>query len=293
MARIDMASVADAIQKSFGGWFLAALAVGSSGLVISTLKWRDLLRAVGLTLPTWNLLKLYSVGSFASTFLPGAVGGDMVRWHLARRQTGAGMKVATTIVVERSTGAMILLVLSIPAAVYLVPADFRFRMIALAGIAGLLMAGSLWLVLSRALSHRLRDQVRRGRFRRVFEPLFRLQRSLRRFPRRPLLATMGYSALFYASSSLIFYLISVAFGAEITFLQAASVQILIMLLSLVPVSVGGLGLAQIGDVYLLGTLGVVATDALGMSLVRLFIRYAYALIGVAFLLRWRESQAEA
>lgn len=291
VARIDMAGVADAIQRSIGGWFLAALAMGGVGLIISTLKWRDLLQALGLTLGIWDLFKLYLIGGFASTFLPGAIGGDLARWHLTRQRIGAGMKVATTILVERSTGAMVLLVLSLPATSYLVPEGFRARVIALAGVGGLALIGGAWLVLNRRLPHKLSEQAKGGRFRRIFGPLFRLQDNLRDFSRKPLLATLGYSSLFYLTSSLTFYLVALAFGAGITFLEAASVQILIMLLILVPVSLGGLGLAQLGDVYLLGTLGVAPPDALGMSLVRLLVKYSYALLGAFLFFRWRTPKA--
>jgi uncharacterized membrane protein YbhN (UPF0104 family) len=51
--------------------------------------------------------------------------------------------------------------------------------------------------------------------------------------------------------------------------------------------VGGLGIAQAGDVYLLGLLGVDAPTALGMSLLRQALRYLYASLGALLFLGWR------
>ena len=58
-------------------------------------------KAVGVRARYAELLKLYTIGYFASSFLPGVVGGDVVRWHLAGLEAGGRVRVAATIVAER------------------------------------------------------------------------------------------------------------------------------------------------------------------------------------------------
>ena len=75
------------------------------------------------------------------------------------------------------------------------------------------------------------------------------------------------------------FLICKAFATQISLLQATAELWLISLLTLIPISLGGLGLAQAGDVYLLGILGVGAAQAFGISVMRQLITYSYVLIG--------------
>ncbi|MEM7447752.1 MAG: lysylphosphatidylglycerol synthase transmembrane domain-containing protein [Myxococcota bacterium] len=76
-----------------------ALAVGmvTLNLTIGTLRWRVLFFAIGLSSapPFGRLLHLYFVGFFYNSFLPGGVGGDLVR-GLATRKHFSSVEVATS-----------------------------------------------------------------------------------------------------------------------------------------------------------------------------------------------------
>ena len=86
------------------------------------------------------------------------------------------------------------------------------------------------------------------------------------------------------------YFVGQAFGIPLSLLEAATVQLLVGLLTGVPMSIGGLGLTQAGDVYVLGIFGSDAASALGISLVRQGIQYGYCGIGGILFLLWRERQ---
>jgi uncharacterized protein (TIRG00374 family) len=276
--RINLSSFADAIGKSVSSWLLLAFLANSLALFTSTYKWDRLLRALGTVTSKWQLLELYTIGFFMSSFLPGVVGGDVVRWQMTARLTGAPLKVAATILVERVTGVVALVILSV-AAVLLLPQFAVFPVIVLIAAVSLGLAVGLVLVLHRRPIATLMFRTRRSRVGRIVQPLYGLHRTIRRFSRRALLVALGYSLLFYLSVGLTFFLIGRSFGTEITFLEATSVQILIGLLILIPITVGGLGLAQAGDIFLLGILGVDAAQALAISIVRLAVNYGYAMIG--------------
>jgi uncharacterized protein (TIRG00374 family) len=121
-------------------------------------------------------------------------------------------------------------------------------------------------------------------------PLYQLYRTLYDFPRKPLLAALGYSFIFYLGAGLTLYLICKSLGVHISFVEATSVQVLICLLTLIPISLGGLGLTQAGDVYLLGILGVDVAHALGISFVRLLMNYGCGMIGGILFIRSRRRQ---
>lgn len=285
--RIDLEQFAQAIKASLGPWLLLAFVAKSLALFISTYKWDRLLRALGIATSIWGLFELYTIGLFISSFLPGTVGGDVVRWQMAGKRTASSLKVAATILAERVTGVIALVVVCVPVVLIAVPAFAVAPVLTLSGAMASALLGGLALTLNRRLATTLIYKTRRLSIGRVVGPLYKLQKTLRSFPKRAVLSALVYSVWFYLSGGLTFYLICRAFDVQVTFVEATAVQILICLLLLLPVTIGGLGLVQAGDVFLLGILGVGAAEAFGMSMVRLATYYAYSFIGGLLFIRWR------
>jgi len=82
------------------------------------------------------------------------------------------------------------------------------------------------------------------------------------------------------------YFSCLAFGVSISLVEATSVLVVVCLLTMLPISLGGLGLKQAGDVYMLGLVGVDPAQALVISLLRQMIHYGYILIGGLFFVTW-------
>ncbi len=287
LARIDLSLFVSAIRQSVSSWLLLAFVATSLLLIVSTQKWDRLLAALGVRESWWTLLNIYTIGFFASSFLPGVVGGDAARWQITSQRTGQGVKVAATILVERTTGVAALVIMCAFAVLLGTPEFATLPVLLLVtGVATGLACG-LAVALHRRLATAIAFRTRRSSARVIVRPLFELQRTLRRFPRKPLWAALLYSVAFYLSGGLTFYLICLAFSADVTFAQAVSVQVLISLLTLLPISIGGLGLTQAGDVYLLGILGVIAPRALGISFIRQAIAYSYVVAGGFLFVSWR------
>jgi glycosyltransferase 2 family protein len=283
--RVEVGQLRTVASGAQAGWLGLALLAYSLMLITSTWKWSLLLRAVGVVRNFWSLFRFYTIGFFFSSILPGSVGGDLVRWHATSETPEMRLHVAATIVAERITGVATLVVLCC----VLVARD-RARLatpptLILLGGASLGLCAGLWLAWNTRLAKRLLGRAH-GRGGVILGALHKLHRTLNDIPGAALRAAVWNSLLFYASAGLLFYLVGRSVGAPISYLEATSVQILISLVTLVPISLGGLGLAQVGDVYLLGLLSVDAPTALAMSLLRQLGRYFYAGLGAVFFLRW-------
>jgi uncharacterized protein (TIRG00374 family) len=287
LSRVDRAALRDALHGAADAWLLAAAIAYSLLLVTQTWKWDRMLRAVGIVRPFRDLLRLYTIGFAFSSFLPGNVGGDVVRWHAAS-SPGLRSLVGATILGERITGLASLLVMCWA----MVAVDTRLAtapVLVLLGGVSAAMAGGLWLAWHPRLeSLLLRGS--RGRAGRLLRPLHSLHGALTAMPAHAIFWSSVYSLPFYAANGLCFWLIAHAIGAEIGYVEACAVQMLISVLNLLPINVGGLGLTQAGDVYLLGLLGVAPASALGMSLLRLGLRYLYSGIGALLFIGWRDQQ---
>jgi len=290
LSRIDLAQLGAALRGAVGVWLWLAIAAYSLMLISSTFRWDRLLRAVGIVRRFRDLLRLYFIGFCFSSFLPGNVGGDIVRWHAAS-SPGLRSRVGATIVTERITGLLALLILCW-IALWLEPRLATLPALILVGGTSVGVGIGLWLAFDPRLTA-LIPRLSRGYASRLMVPLEKLHRALTEVPLRAVFASVGYSLPFYAATALFFFLIAQAFGAGLSFRQAGSVQLLISVLTMIPISVGGLGVAQAGDVYLLGLLGVDAPTALGMSLLRQVLRYLYASLGALLFLGWRGQRSPA
>ncbi len=288
--RIDLQRSLGAMRDAVGVWLLLAAVWHSLALVISTLKWDVLLRDLRILRSRWELLRLYMIGFFANSFLPGVVGGDVVRWYLTGVGPGVRMRVAATIVAERVTGVITLVGLS----ALCVLGNPRLAtppvLVLLGTITGALIA-VLVLGLNRRLATRVRFSTRRGLLRGVGRRLHGLHRTLHALSPRALAAALGWSAVFYLACGLTLYMLCLAFEVRISPAQALSVQLLVSLVTLIPVSIGGLGLTQAGDVYMFGLLGVEPSQAFAISILRQLINFGYRFWGGILFLQWKRGPA--
>jgi uncharacterized membrane protein YbhN (UPF0104 family) len=97
--------LADALSKPINPvpLILAGL-VCLVGVSITFVRWYVLVRAQGLPFTLPNAMRLGSIGMFFSTFLPGAIGGDIIKaTFIAREQKRRTVAVAT-VLMDRAVG---------------------------------------------------------------------------------------------------------------------------------------------------------------------------------------------
>ncbi|MCS7313777.1 MAG: flippase-like domain-containing protein, partial [Acidobacteria bacterium] len=92
-------------------WLVLAFGTHFIGMSLSVLRWRLLLQALAIRLPwpaaLWALMK----GAFYNTFLPTAIGGDVVRIHQVSQWTRRLGVTAMTVIVERWMGLVAMFLL--------------------------------------------------------------------------------------------------------------------------------------------------------------------------------------
>lgn len=115
LSRVDLGALGAAFLRV--SWLTFVLAIGLTfvNLAVGTLRWRLLLAAYGAPkLPSFALLyRLYLIGFFYNVWLPGGVGGDVVRGVASRAAFGpAGATSGVAVVfVERVLGLVGLLLI--------------------------------------------------------------------------------------------------------------------------------------------------------------------------------------
>lgn len=256
---VDLRSIGTTLLGVSPWAVLVSMGVTASILLTMAVRWQLLMRAYGAqTVPklSW-LIRLTWVGFFYNTFLPGGVGGDVVRGTASRRAFGeSGLTRGLAVVfVDRVLGVVGLLAVAGLAA-WLVPlpgVESVPWMAALGlAIAGSSLAGLAVLPFARP----------------------RLPAPIRRFvPDLPPLARVGpavFAALLgplgHGGVALSGHLILVSMVPEVAFTTSLVVIPLAMATQLLPITVGGTGAREAAFAALYSLVGVSAEPAVATSL---------------------------
>jgi len=243
---------------------------------LSAWKWQILVRARGDRASFGTCFHLYMVGYFFNNFLPTGVGGDVVRAYLLGRRAGGPARAVASVFVERFTGftTLVLLVLLTAMVGPAATSDPRLRFVI--GIVVVAYALAVWIILDR----RVLDGVpgfNRLPFRSKVVKLHEAIAAYRHHA-RALIACLGLSVLFYAGAAINILFSARAFGADVAAGQVALVTPAIQLVSMLPVSIGGLGVAEVAFLFGLGACGVASATALATALL---IRLKGLVVGLA------------
>jgi len=83
------------------GFFLLACAAGTIGISITFLRWYFLVRAVELPFRVRDAFRLGAIGFFFNTFLPGSVGGDIIKAAFLAREHARRTVAVATVIMDR------------------------------------------------------------------------------------------------------------------------------------------------------------------------------------------------
>ncbi len=93
-----------------------ALGVAVVGELLTAYKWSVLMRVIGGMLPPLVAIRASFIGMFYNNFLPGSVGGDIVRVLMISRYAGGKARAVASTFMQRNTGLAGLFFFGIPAA---------------------------------------------------------------------------------------------------------------------------------------------------------------------------------
>jgi uncharacterized protein (TIRG00374 family) len=122
---------------------------------VSMLRWRMLLRSVGIQASFWDAFRLGFIGAFFNNVIPGLTGGDLIKAiYIAKEHPEQRADAVLTVVVDRVLGIVALALI----AAVVIPFDLDSYREAAVGIYGFLFLAGLGgaAVLSRRIKARLR-----------------------------------------------------------------------------------------------------------------------------------------
>lgn len=97
--------IKDALQRPIHWQFLVTGAIlGGVGLFITFIRWYVLVRAQDLPFTVPSAIRLGLIGFYLSTFLPGSVGGDLIKAAFIAREQSRRTAAVATVIVDRVVG---------------------------------------------------------------------------------------------------------------------------------------------------------------------------------------------
>jgi uncharacterized protein (TIRG00374 family) len=238
-----------------------------TGLAVASLRWRLILADNGIDFPAWQAFRGYWLGLFYGNFLPGVLGGEVVRIGICVQKARCPVGTATAaVLLERVSGVIALL--SILYSVQLVsPATvsslFEIRdsqQVTLFASMGLLVM-ALVFATRKIWSRWLPTGEVKGVYRFISSAMTTLV-SLKGYT---LFKVLAVAIGFQTTDIIAHFLLAQAIHLHIPIAAFFAIIPIVYLALMVPVSLGGLGVREGVMVFLLSRLGVSTSDAVTLS----------------------------
>ncbi len=259
------------IRQADVTFLLLSIALTPVLVFLSAWKWHVILKALNIRVSLVKCFWLYIVGYFFNTVLPTNVGGDVVRAYAVGKSTGKRAEAFSSVFVERFTGLSVLLLMAILAFLLAIRQLWN-GFLGIAIVVSLVGYGCiLALILSPNVFKWAEQHINIRLLQGVLHKLHKFQNatlSLRGHTSTFVFVILN-SFAFYVMAVINVYVSALAFNAPISFLDALIITPIVMVISMIPISIGGIGLAEGAYFFTFSRLGV--AGAIGLS-VALFMR---------------------
>ena len=244
------------------GWLALALGILIAQTAVAAVRWHSILRTLRLAMPLWTVVQIFYVMAFLNSFVPAGLGGDALRVWLLRKDVRHIMTAVDSVLIDRIVVVFALLIAAAAVQPLLwLQVGNSLLAVAIAGSA-LAIVAAIFVVIF--ILPRLKWPV-----------LGRLMPMLRTVSHDLRLVFLDVTALLSAvvpafAGNLL--LVAAAFvvahgaGIDVGFLTWLAVMPVVLLVSAIPISIGGWGTREIAMVYMLGLFAVPPDFAAAVSI---------------------------
>lgn len=291
LLKIGVVEVIDKLIQAKLELVVAGMLIYLAANLVNIYKWQLILAGQGDRVPFRNLFSIFYVGVFFNNLLLTNFGGDVIRVMRLARLTERPAVAAGSVVADRVSSTFALLLIAV------VPAIFQLRLL---GWKWALLVISMFLlsVLVIALLASERAVRRLGRLPLLRGGLMGLREHVRHFyyslyelrGQKGVLALVMLISLFYQALQIVtIYLLGLALEIEISIINYFLFIPIVLAVSMLPISLNGLGVREGAWVALFSLVSVPDTAALSLSLLTLLLMSVVSLLGGAFYLFDRKT----
>jgi glycosyltransferase 2 family protein len=249
-------------------------------------RWRMVLRSCGGDASPWLLQNLIWVGQFVNQVMPTFLVGDAIRgWYLSHHGISRHAAFVSLLLdrVVGMAGLLLLILIMSPLILTRIGGSTAWIIVSVAAIGS---GGALLGLLACKLLVRWQVLSRWHRIEALAAEAGQIAGSLRRFA---LITSLAVGTNVAATIGA--YFVALAFGIELTVVDALALIPVALFAVLMPISIAGWGVREGVLVFLLGIVGVPAAQGLVLSVAYGLAMFAAALPGGLIWLRTREQMA--
>jgi glycosyltransferase 2 family protein len=294
-SKIDISHLWSILRDANFSYLAAAVIIYLGIQALSAHRWSILLRPLGMKVGYGRLLQFYFLGMFFNFLLPTAIGGDVFRVYFLNKETRRLSDSTATVFVDRDLGMAALLLVAVVVATV---AGTGFNGVALAPVFALILVA--FVAANLAIFYRptynvLHRILALCRMKKADERVERLYRSVNSYRGRWRLMGYGILVSLIVQIGCAFVNLLAATGIGMTtahgWLDYLVFIPAIGLISMVPISLNGMGWREISYIVLFKSVGATEPQAAALAFLWLGVLIATSLPGgVIYMMRANESK---
>ncbi|MFQ5963575.1 MAG: YbhN family protein [Candidatus Scalinduaceae bacterium] len=248
---------------------------------LSSLRWKVLLVAHNIRVTTLRLFSFYLVGMFFNNFLPGSIGGDAVKGYDLYRYSKKGKESITTVFLERYTGLAALLLIGLVSLIFIysLPEDYLVKILIL-GITATFIAGTI-IVINSHVKNLTINLVSKLKIEKIKKAIFEIFETFGKYEnhKSSFLNAVLLSIIIQVMNIFVYIILSNALDITVPWSYFFFFFPIITVISMLPISINGLGVREGINVYLFAQVGVTHSKALSLSISWFLMVTAISLLG--------------
>jgi hypothetical protein len=280
--QVDKKALFEIIKNADKGLLLLACAVFFANYVLCLFRWQMLLKVADIHLPLKRVIISFSGGVFFNLFLPSTIGGDLMRSIDLASYTKRPKEVVATVLLDRLSGYVGLVILALLAILlgWNLMRDNSAVLLSVGIITAVLIAVLLVLFNNFLFAkiNKFLDSSSAGRIRETIRKLHQEIHIFRQH-KKAIVCNLLFSILIQATAPVTFYITALSFGLKLKMIYFFVLMPIIGAITLLPISIGGLGLRDATTIFFFGKVGVAKDLAFAMSLLNFFFILIYGTLG--------------
>lgn len=299
LRKIDIQKIFHIILNINLWFFLLAFIVYIFAIILCLNRWQMLLIGANVNLSLKRTAVSFLTGLFFNLFLPSAIGGDVIRTMHLSGHTKKPKEVAATVLVDRLSGSIGMVLIAIIA--ILIGGNYIKDTSVFISVAvlSLVLGGGVLVVFNNFIYQKISKFLHRGG--KIREMIKELHQEVYLFKHRPqiIINNLILSLLIQFTAPLTFFILSKALNYHIDFIYFLVFVPVVLAISMLPVSIGGLGLREASLMFFFTRAGLSGEHGFILSLLIFSFTVVIGLIGgvvyvFTFHPRWlQHNQAHA
>ncbi|MCX5700318.1 MAG: lysylphosphatidylglycerol synthase transmembrane domain-containing protein [Candidatus Omnitrophica bacterium] len=279
--QVDEKILFEIIQHSNKPLLFIAFLVSFVPYGLCLFRWKLLIKAVKIKLPLKRVATAFAGGAFFSLFLPSTIGGDFLRSIDLVTYTKKPKEIIASTILDRLSGYVGLVIIS-SVAVFMGWNILEDKSVLLSlwiiiGILALL----LLVLFNKFIYIKISGLLKSFGAGRIRDIITGLHEEIHLFREKPRVAISSVliSTFAQAATPITFYIIALSLGIKISLVYFFVFLPIISAITLLPISIGGLGLRDVSVVFFFAKAGVSKDPAFAMSLLSFSFGLFYGVLG--------------